>query len=189
MKKNQLKIYTSRRSFLQKTTFFALFFASTFMYSAAHSEMDWQKAFLSFPEMPIHNEDGTELHLKQFIGKPLIINFWATWCAPCIVELPHLDSAVDYFKQKDVSILLVSTDRNPRHEVSSFLDNMGIFKPLRGYDPKAIWAKNLKVSALPVTFLINAEQTKYVYLVGTADWSEPNVINEVIAQLNLLNLQ
>ncbi len=187
MKKNQLKIYKSRRSFLQKTTFFASFFVSSLMYSSAHSKLDWQKACLSFPETPIHNEDGTQLHLKQFIGKPLIINFWATWCAPCIIELPHLDSAVDYFKRKDVSLLLVSTDRSPRHEVSSFLDNMRVFKPLRGYDPKAVWARKLDISALPVTFLINADQTKFVYLVGTADWSEPHVINEVIAQLSLLN--
>ncbi len=187
MKKNQLKIYESRRSFLQKTTFLAPFFVSSLMSSSAHSEMDWQKAFVSFPEMPIQNEDGTELNLTQFIGKPLIINFWATWCAPCIIELPHLDSAVDHLKQKDVSLLLVSTDRSPRREVSLFLDNIGVFKPLRGYDPKAVWARKLKISALPVTFLINAKQTKCVFLVGTADWSQPHVIKQVIAQLSLLN--
>ncbi len=149
--------------------------------------MDWQTASVSFPKKPIYKEDGTELHLTQFIGKPLLINFWATWCAPCIIELPHLNKAVEYLKQNDVGVLLISTDRSSRQNVSAFLDKMEIFKPLRGFDPEANWAKQLEVSALPVSFLINSNQTKAVFLVGTVDWSKPDVIKQVKAQLELLN--
>ena len=186
MKKFQPKFYKSRRSFLHQTAFSVSSLATQFIYSPAYSGMNWQKAFVSFPEMPIYNEDGTELNLKQFIGKPLLINFWATWCAPCITELPHFDNAVDHLKQNDIVLLLISTDRGPRKEISLFLDKLKIFKPLRAFDPKAIWAKQFKVSALPVTFLINASQTKSVFFVGAAAWSETEVINEVNAQLNSL---
>ena len=187
MKMIQHKIYTTRRSFLHQTAFFAFSLITSFKYSPAYSGMDWQKALISFPEMPIHNEDGTELHLKQFIGKPLLVNFWATWCAPCIVELPHLNNAADYLKQNDIELLLISTDRRPRSDISLFLDKMEIFEPQRGFDPQAVWARQLKVSALPVTFLINASQTNCVFFLGIANWSKPEVIKAVKEQLALLN--
>ena len=172
---------------MRQTAFLSPLLVSPFIYSPAHSGLDWQTALVSFPKMPIYKEDGTELHLRQFIGKPLLINFWATWCAPCIIELPHLDEAVDYLKQKGVELLLVSTDRGPRHNVSAFLDNLKIFKPLRGFDPEAIWAKQLEISALPVTFLVNSNQTKAVFLLGTVAWSKSHIIRQIHAQLELLS--
>ena len=89
--------------------------------------------------------------------------------------------------QNDVEILLISTDRRPRSDVSLFLDKMEIFEPQRGFDPQAVWARQLKVSALPVTFLINASQTKCVFFMGIANWSKPEVIKAVKEQLALLN--
>ena len=186
MKKNQPKINTSRRRLLNQTAFAAPLLVSPFVPVSAYSENNWQKSTAVFPEMEILNKDGTKLYLKQFLGRPLLINFWATWCAPCIVELPHLDKAATFLKEFNIDVLLVSTDRSPIQYVSTFLDSKQIYIPLRGFDSKAIWARAMNVSGLPITFLINANQTRSVSHTGIAEWSSTKIINDIRAQLSIL---
>ncbi len=187
MKKNQPKTNTIRRRFLHQTVFSALFLVSPFVHVSAYSENNWQKATTVFPEMEILNKDGTELYLKQFLGSPLLINFWATWCAPCVFELPHLDKAATLLKEFNINVLLVSTDRAPRQDVNAFLESKQIYIPSRGFDSKAIWAKAMNVSALPVTFLINADQTGSLSHTGIAEWSSTRMINNIRAQIDIIS--
>ena len=186
MKKNQPKFNTSRRRFLHQTAFAASLLVSPFVTVSAYSENNWQKSTVVFPEMEILNKDGTELYLKQFLGRPLLINFWATWCAPCVFELPHLDKAAGLLKEFNIDVLLVSTDRSPIQDVSAFLDSKQINIPFRGFDSKAHWARAMNVSALPVTFLINANQTRSVSHTGIAEWSSTKMINDIRAQFSFL---
>ncbi len=187
MKKNQPKIFISRRRFLHQTAFTAPLLVSQFIHTSAYSDNNWQKSTVVFPEMEILKQDGTELYLKQFFGRPLMINFWATWCAPCIVELPHLNKAASLLKEFNIDVLLVSTDRAPIQDVIAFLDSKQIYLPFRGFDRRAIWARQMNVSALPVTFLVNADQTKSVSHTGIADWSSTRMIEDVRAQVDILN--
>ena len=186
MKNNQPKINTSKRRFLGQIAFATPLLVSPFVHVSAYSENNWQKATSVFPEMEILMEDGTELYLKQFLGRPILMNFWATWCAPCIFELPHLDKAATLLKEFNIDTLLVSTDRTPVQDVSAFLDSKQIYIPIRGFDPKAIWARAMNVSALPVTFLINANQNNSFSHTGIAEWSSPEMINEIRARLAIL---
>lgn len=186
MKKIQPKINTSRRRLLHQTAFAASLLLSPFVPVSAYSENNWQKSMAVFPEMKILNKDGTELYLKQFLGRPLLINFWATWCSPCVVELPHLDKAATLLKEFNIDVLLVSTDKSPIQDVSAFLDSKQIYIPFRGFDSKANWARAMNVSALPVTFLINANQTRSVSHTGIAEWSSTKMINDIRAQISLL---
>ena len=187
MKKNQPKFNTSRRGLLHQTAFAASLLVSPFVPVSAYSENNWQKSTVVFPEMEILNKDGTELYLKQFLGRPLLINFWATWCAPCVVELPHLDKAAKPLKEFNIDVLLISTDRSPIHDVSAFLDSKQIYIPFRGFDSKANWARAMNVSALPVTFLINAKQTSSLSHTGIAEWSSTKMINDIRAQIDILS--
>lgn len=141
-----------------------------------------------FPTLNIKDSLGRDVKINKYHKRFTLINFWATWCAPCIIELPHLDKAVKHLKKNKIEILLVSTDRSPKSHVSVFLDNQKIYNLLRGFDPQAIWARKLKVSALPVTFLINSDQTKGLFHIGAVDWSKPEIINEVNAKVALLDL-
>tara|TARA_A100001011_G_C14125481_1_gene763107 strand:- start:400 stop:963 length:564 start_codon:yes stop_codon:yes gene_type:complete len=187
MKKNQPKFNTSRRRFLHQIAFAAPLLVSPFVQVSAYSEKNWQKSTAVFPEMEILNKDGTELYLKQFLGRPLLVNFWATWCAPCVVELPHLDKAATLLKEFNIDVLLVSTDRSPIQDVSAFLDSKQIYIPFRGFDSKANWARAMSVSALPVTFLINAKQTSSLSHTGIAEWSSTKMINDIRAQIDILS--
>ena len=90
-------------------------------------------------------------------------------------------------KEFNIDVLLVSTDRSPVQDVSAFLDSKKIYFPFRGFDSKAIWARAMNVSALPVTFLVNADQTKSVSHTGIADWSSTRMIEDVRAQVDILN--
>ena len=186
MKKNQPKINICRRGFLSQTALSVPFIMPSFVQASASLENKWQTLDVPIPETPIFFEDGTELYVKQFFGRQLLINFWATWCAPCISELPHLDKAAPLLKKFNIDLLLVSTDRAPIKDVGLFLDNKKINTPLRGFDPKAIWARAMNVTALPVTFLINSKQTSGLYHIGTADWSTSEMIQQIISQFDTL---
>ena len=170
---------------MRQTSFVAPLLVSPFVHIPAYSENNWQKATTVFPEMEILNEDGTELYLKQFLGRPLLINFWATWCAPCVIELPYLDKAAVLLKEFNIDVLLVSTDRSPIQNVSKFLNNKKIHNPFRGFDTKAIWARKMNVSALPVTFLINANQTSSLSHTGIAEWSSTKIINDIRTYISI----
>ena len=187
MKNNQPKINTSKRRFLGQIAFATPLLVSPFVHVSAYSENNWQKATSVFPEMKILKEDGTELYLKQFLGRPLLLNYWATWCAPCIFELPHLDKAAAFLKEFNIDVLLVSTDRSPIQDVNAFLDSKQIYIPFRGFDSKAIWARAMNVSALPVTFLINANQTSSLSHTGIAEWSSTKMINDIRARIESLS--
>jgi thiol-disulfide isomerase/thioredoxin len=186
MKKNQPKINTSRRRLLHQTASAASLLVPPFVPVSGYSENNWQKSTAVFPEMEILNKDGTELYLKQFLRRPLLINFWATWCAPCVFELPHLDKAATLLKKFNIDVLLVSTDRSPIQDVSAFLDSKQIYVPFTGFDSKANWARAMNVSALPITFLINANQTRSVSHTGIAEWSSTKMINDIRAQISIL---
>ena len=93
--------------------------------------------------------------LNEFIGRPLIINYWATWCGPCRIEMPHLQNTFDTHQEDGLAILALDQDET-LGEVQSFFDEFGLtFTPLLD-DGKEI-SENYGVGRiLPTSFFINA---------------------------------
>ena len=86
---------------------------------------------------PSTDEPGAAITIADFAGRPLLINFWATWCAPCIAELPALSRAAAALSGDEVTVLLVSIDRGGAAKAMSFLDTNGVTGVSLGFDPKA----------------------------------------------------
>jgi thiol-disulfide isomerase/thioredoxin len=74
------------------------------------------------PDFSIQSIDGKTYSLSQFKGKIVLLNFWATWCKPCIVEMPSMQKAYLQLKKNNIEILAVSIDTNEK-EIKEFLDN------------------------------------------------------------------
>jgi len=108
-------------------------------------------------------------------GKGAIVNFWATWCAPCIKEMPHLDALKADFAQHGIPVIAVSQDRGGLDVVKPFFDKHGYENLSIHLDPKGAFARANKVRGLPTTILYDTEGREKGRLEGIAEWNAPDV--------------
>ena len=122
-------------------------------------------------EVPFTGEDGEEMTLAAFEGQVVLLNFWATWCAPCRVEMPMLDALQREFGGEDFQVATVATGRNPAPALTAFFEEAGIEALPLHTDPRQALARDFGVLGLPVTVLLDAEGQEIARLQGEADWS------------------
>ena len=125
---------------------------------------------------PIIDETGAEIRIADFAGRPVLINFWATWCAPCIAELPALSRAAAALADDGVTVLLVSIDRGGAAKAMPFLETHGVKGVRLGFDPKARLSRDMQVRGLPTTILLTAGQDAAWRFVGPFEWDDPAML-------------
>lgn len=132
--------------------------------------VDRAQAGKAMPAIPIQDAAEAPATLTAFRGKPLLVNLWATWCIPCIRELPTLDALAASGR---VKVLAVSQDMEGRRVVAPFLAKRG-FKALPGYlDRENALMMALKEAELPVTILFGADGKEVWRVKGGLDWTGP----------------
>ncbi len=111
---------------------------------------------------------GKAVSLASFRGRPLLVNLWATWCAPCIAEMPTLDALAA--REKGLQVLAVSQDIGGREKVDAFFAERG-FRMLQPFvDPELSLMSELKVTTLPTTILYDAQGREVWRMTGMEDW-------------------
>jgi thiol-disulfide isomerase/thioredoxin len=119
--------------------------------------------------------DGTTKRLADFRGKLVLVNLWATWCVPCIEEMPALDRLQEKLGSS-LTILALSEDRRGAEVVDPFLAKIGI-KHLAIYlDPKSTALNEFQVQGLPTSFLIGSDGMILGKLEGAAKWDEAPMV-------------
>ncbi len=121
-------------------------------------------------------EDGSEMTLAAFEGKHVLLNFWATWCAPCRKEMPHLAALQDSMGGDDFEVVTIATGRNPRPALERFLAEIGVDNLPLHTDPRQTLARNMGVLGLPVTIILDPEGREIARMQGEADWSGENAV-------------
>jgi thiol-disulfide isomerase/thioredoxin len=121
------------------------------------------------PAAAFNGPDGKPVRLADFKGKPLLVNLWASWCAPCVKELPTIDRLA---RSGKVQVLAVSQDDGPRASVVAFLQAHGI-STLQSYqDPKMSLSAALGPdTVLPTSILFDANGKEVWRYVGDLDWT------------------
>jgi thiol-disulfide isomerase/thioredoxin len=110
-------------------------------------------------------------NLAAYRGKPLIVNLWATWCGPCIKEMPSLEKLAADFKDKGVAIVAISEDRGGKFVVDPFLKQHEISGLPIYLDKTMSTMKALKqTTILPMTLLIDADGNEIGRVIGDRDW-------------------
>ncbi len=113
---------------------------------------------------------GAERSLSDWHGKHVLLNFWATWCAPCRKEMPALDALQQEFGGQDFAVVTLATGRNSLAGIERFFDEESIEALPILLDPKQAVAREMAVLGLPITVLIDPEGREIARLRGDADW-------------------
>ena len=128
--------------------------------------------------------DGGEITLARFDGKLVVLNFWATWCAPCRREMPSLDRLQDTFGGERLEVVALSIDRGGAERVDPFFAQHGITRLKRYLDPRNAVGSAMDVRILPTTVLIDAEGREIGRLEGPAEWDAPEILAFLRDQLS-----
>jgi thiol-disulfide isomerase/thioredoxin len=114
--------------------------------------------------------EGRSLTIADFHGRVILLNLWATWCEPCVREMPSLDRLQAAMGGKDFTIVLVSQDRGGAHTVDPFYAKLGM-KALKPYlDPKSALGQTFEVRGLPTSILIDRDGNEVGRLEGAEAW-------------------
>lgn len=115
-------------------------------------------------------DNGGDTTLKDYHGKYILLNFWATWCAPCRQEMPHLAKLQKEFGGDNFEVLTIATGRNAPEGIKRFFVENGITGLPRHQDPRKALASQMAVAALPVTIILDPDGKEIARLTGDADW-------------------
>ncbi|MEO9575131.1 MAG: TlpA disulfide reductase family protein [Tateyamaria sp.] len=127
-------------------------------------------------------DDAGQITLEEFQGKYILVNFWATWCAPCRHEMPMLSELQTEFGGDDFEVVTIATGRNSPAGIVKFFKDTGIDNLPRHQDPKQKLAAQMGIFGLPITVLIDREGREIARLRGDADWSSDSA-KAIIAEL------
>jgi thiol-disulfide isomerase/thioredoxin len=126
--------------------------------------------------------EGGKRSLSSYKGKVVFLNFWATWCGPCRVEMPSMEALYNKYNDKGLEILAVNSGED-QATVSSFLKNEGFsFPVLLDLDGRV--GLNYGLQAIPTTFLIDRDGMIVLRLVGSIDWDTPKIHAALESLLN-----
>ena len=131
----------------------------------------------SAPNFTITAENGRPVSLNHFGGKVLVLNFWATWCPPCVEEMPSLSKFAANFKDKGVVVLGVSVDKDA-NAYKQFVRNLDpAFLTARDPDMKI----NLEYGTVqyPETYIINAQGKVVNKIISSANWTDDKMVSYV----------
>jgi len=113
---------------------------------------------------------GNEINLNQYNGKLVIINFWATWCAPCKKEMPSLDKLYQAKNFKNLQVFAVNMEQPNTLMTKKFFDDLNIKKLSIFFDSNLNFIKEFKLRGVPTTVLINKKGEEFARIIGEVDF-------------------
>jgi len=127
---------------------------------------------------PLKFEDfsGNEIQLQDYIGKLIIINFWATWCKPCKKEMPSLDGLYKNKNFKNLEIFAVNMEAPNLSKTKKFFSDLNIQKLKIFFDPNLSFVKEFKLRGVPTTILINKKGEEFARIIGEVDFQDKKFV-------------
>lgn len=130
------------------------------------------------PAFVTKNLDSDDVTLEDYKGKVVLLHFWATWCAPCIEEMPHMEELWKTYKDKDLIVVAVTVQEEPNGQIRAFVEKAGISFPIL-LDTDGKISEMYELSAMPSSYLISRDGKLAGRIKGTEDWSKPEVKQQI----------
>jgi len=124
------------------------------------------------PDFISENLLGGNTGLAAYRGKLVLLNFWATWCRPCRVEMPEMETLWQKYKEQGFVIVAISNDEGSKANVETFSKLLDLSFPIL-LDPESKVSDLYKVSKMPTSFLIDRNGKIISRIVGTEEWASP----------------
>lgn len=123
------------------------------------------------PDFTLPDLEGNQISLSTYKGRVVLLNFWATWCPPCRLEMPTMEKAYRKYRDKGFEVVAVSVDAGPKSSVKSFLRELGLsFQVL--LDPDMEILRAYRGFSLPMTVVIDRQGVIRSRELGYRDWSD-----------------
>lgn len=140
------------------------------MLDGSMKKLRFHSAAKAVPDTAFQTRDGDLIILADYEGKHVVVNFWATWCAPCRKEMPMLSELQRKYGGDNFEVVTIATGRNPPPAMAAFFDEIGIDNLPLHRDPKQALARDMDVSGLPATVLLSPEGREIARMLGDANW-------------------
>jgi len=136
-----------------------------------HKGVDRSHRGQAFPNVTFLDEEDQEMGYAPLLGQPTLVNLWATWCAPCVKELPTLEALSK--KNSGLTIATINQDSGPRASVEAFLQQHRLTVPIYRDQKMAVSAALGPDTVLPTSILYDAKGKEVWRYVGDLDWTSP----------------
>tara|TARA_A100001015_G_scaffold315940_1_gene429000 strand:+ start:17 stop:526 length:510 start_codon:yes stop_codon:yes gene_type:complete len=122
------------------------------------------------------NEDNELINLSDYQGNLVMLNFWATWCAPCKEEMPSLDLLLDNENLDNLKIFPINIGQDNYEKAKKFLEDLNIQNLNLYFDTPVTLAKKFRLRGIPTSILFNKEGFEFARIIGSTDFSEKKFI-------------
>jgi thiol-disulfide isomerase/thioredoxin len=131
------------------------------------------------PAIRFMDASGRVMSLEDFRGRVVVLNLWATWCTPCVAEMPTLDRLQQQLGEEDAIVLALSIDRGGQEAVKEFYEKTGVSHLKVFVDPTMRAQSDIGILGLPTTLIIDREGRERGRLVGPAEWDDAAAVDLV----------
>jgi len=166
---------------IKKFIFF--FFCFSVFLSIAQTNEDVPLNNIAINEIPkpissliFEDFSGNEINLNNYHGKLVIINFWATWCAPCKKEMPSLDRLAKDKSFKNLQIFAVNMEQPNKLKTKNFFTNLNIKALEIFFDNNLNFVKEFKLRGVPTTVLVNKKGEEFARIIGEVNFQDKKFI-------------
>ncbi len=167
----------------KKIKFLILLFCFNIFSSISQTNEDVPLNNIAINEIPkpistiiFEDSSGNEINLNNYHGKLVIINFWATWCAPCKKEMPSLDKLYQSSIFKNLQIFAVNMEQPNITKTKKFFNDLNIKKLKIYFDKDLNFVKEFKLRGVPTTILINKKGEEFARIIGETDFYDKNFL-------------
>ena len=158
------------------------FYLITFSYSFATEKPDIKNIVInskpkSYEEVIFKDVNNNKIDLNNYKGKLLMLNFWATWCAPCKKEMPSLDLLQSNNELNNLKIFPINVGQEDLIKSKNFFKNLNIRNLNIYYDSSVILANKFSLRGVPTTILFNKDGKEFARIIGSIDFEDEKFIN------------
>ena len=134
------------------------------------------KELKKYNNLTFLNEDNELLNLSDYEGNLVMLNFWATWCAPCKEEMPSLDLLLNNENLDNLKIFPINVGQDNYEKAKKFLEDLNIKNLNLYFDTPVTLAKKFRLRGIPTSILFNKEGLEFARIIGSTDFSDKKFI-------------
>ena len=160
---------------------FLIIFIFLIYYAPANAVTDIKNIFINkelkkYEELTFLDDEKNQVNLRDYNGKLILLNFWATWCAPCKKEMPSLDKLQVRKELNNLEIFTVNVGQDNLEKSLKFFEDLKIKNLKIYFDSPSTLAKKLGLRGIPTSILINKDGLEFARIVGSIDFEDEKFI-------------